>query len=203
MAVPRPVLLALIGIALCAAAFMATRGASDNGAVTAAPQPAPVKPAQDKQRDAVAKPDKNEAAGKPADKPSAREAAPSATKPAAPADQPSAPAQKPATPAGDGEVQRALKAIARGDVAVFFFTRDGAADDTGTRRAVRSLRDMKGVSVFRAGLEDVTTYRSILSGANVSQVPAVVIYRSGEPARLIEGFVDPKTLRQNVADARR
>src|SRR4051794_11460156 len=38
MALPRPVLLAVLGLALCAAAFLATRGAKDpGGAITAAP----------------------------------------------------------------------------------------------------------------------------------------------------------------------
>src|SRR3954471_10423241 len=42
MALPRPVLLAVLGLALCAAAFLATRGAKDpGGAITAAPTPAP------------------------------------------------------------------------------------------------------------------------------------------------------------------
>src|SRR4051812_44267537 len=46
MAVPRPVLLALLGVALCAAALLATRGARDpGGAVTSVPTQAPVKPA--------------------------------------------------------------------------------------------------------------------------------------------------------------
>src|SRR3954447_26242779 len=46
MAVPRPVLLALLGVALCAAAFLATRGAQDTGgSVTAVPTPAPTAPA--------------------------------------------------------------------------------------------------------------------------------------------------------------
>src|SRR2546423_6548485 len=44
MTLPRPVLIAILGLALCAAAFLATRSANDTGsAVTSvAPQPSPV-----------------------------------------------------------------------------------------------------------------------------------------------------------------
>ena len=86
---------------------------------------------------------------------------------------------------------------------VLFLTRSGAADDAATRKAVASVKDMRKVSVVQAGLDDLVDYRSVLSGAGVSQVPAVVIVRTGHKATLIEGFVDGKTLRQNIADALR
>jgi hypothetical protein len=57
--------------------------------------------------------------------------------------------------------------------------------------------------VVRAGLEDLTTFRPVLSGAGVSQVPAVVVAHAGKPARLLEGYVDSGTLRQTIADALR
>jgi hypothetical protein len=207
MAVPRPVLIALLGVALCAAAFLATRGASDDGgAVTSTPAPTQ-KP--------VTRSVKPDSPAKHASKPEAKKAAPADSKPksaesksAAPAEKKAekpapAPAKKAPAPTAAAQAEAAAAALARGDVAVFFFTRAGAADDTGTRGSVRALRGMKGVSIFRSGLEDLTVYRSILSGAGVSQVPAVVIVKSGQQARLLEGFVDAKTLRQAVADARR
>src|SRR3954447_18323523 len=68
MAVPRPVLLALLGLALCAAAFMATRGAREPGgsavtATPAAPAPATHKaaPATHKAAPAAHKPAKHAA----------------------------------------------------------------------------------------------------------------------------------------------
>src|ERR671911_276638 len=75
MAVPRPVLLALLGLALLAAAFLSTRGARDpGGAVTAAPAPAPVAPSTE-----AAKPAQQP---EPAEKPAPADEA----KPAAPVD---------------------------------------------------------------------------------------------------------------------
>jgi hypothetical protein len=205
MTLPRPVLIALLGVALCAAAFLATRTANDtDGAVTTTPPVA--QPTQ------ASKPSAKSAAAKPADKAHARKAAPApaakpetkpATKPEVSAAKKPETAAKPAQDSDVAKVLPAIKALGRGDVVVFLFSRPGPADDTGTRRAVNSLRGDKGVSVFTVGLEDLETYRPVLAGAGVSQVPAVVVVRGGEKARLLQGFVDARTLRQTVADARR
>src|SRR4051812_34122546 len=126
MTLPRPVLIALLGVALCAAAFLATRSASDtNSAVTT------VSPAH---TPAVHKATGPAAAGHAA---KAHKAAPAAQEPtveksgaATPAPvqpKPAAPA-KPAKPSVSAEVSKtlpAIKALARGDVVVFFFTQPG------------------------------------------------------------------------------
>ena len=205
MTLPRPVLIAILGLALCAAAFLATRSANDTGsAVTSvAPQPSPVvkhpaKPVKPVHR--AVKPHKV-VATKPHSpaKPHAAAAAPvkpqATTKPATPAKPPVSPEVAKTLPA--------IKALGRGDVAVFFFTQPGAADDTGAAIAVRGLAHEKNVKVFKVGLNDLETYRPVLAGAGVSQVPAIVVVKAGHKARLLQGFVDARTLRQTVADARR
>jgi hypothetical protein len=68
---------------------------------------------------------------------------------------------------------------------------------------VNALRHEKGVSVFTTDLSDLETFRPVLAGAGVSQVPAIVVVRAGQKGRLVQGFVDARTLRQTVADARR
>jgi hypothetical protein len=209
MTLPRPVLLALLGLALCAAAFLATRSASDTGsAITSTPAPPQITPAKPAKKPA-AKQGPQAHRSTPAQhkstpsKPHAAVPAPAVTKPG------TSSAQKPATPAKpavDPEVAKvlpAIKALGRGDVVVFFFTQPGPADDTGAAQAVATLRHQKGVSVFTVGLQDLTTYRPVLSGAGVSQVPAIVVVKAGRKARLLQGFVDSRTLRQTVADARR
>jgi hypothetical protein len=205
MTLPRPVLIALLGIALCAAAFLATRSANDtDSAVTTAPpveQPV-TKPAA---KPSDAKPNGPQAHKSTPDKPAAakpHKAAPADTKPATPAAKPATPAKRAVSP----EVARtlpAIKALARGDVVVFFFSHAGPADDTGARQAVNALRGTKGVSIFTADLDDLETFRPVLAGAGVSQVPAIVVVRAGQNGRLVQGFVDARTLRQTVADARR
>jgi hypothetical protein len=211
MTLPRPVLIALLGVALCAAAFLATRSANDTGgAVTTTPPVAqPATPANPAAKHAV-----TPAAGKHANKPQAHKAAPQhkqvqpTAKPETKQAAPATPAPKPATPAKpvSPEVAKtlpAIKALGRGDVVVFFFTHAGPADDTGARYAVNALRGEKGVSVFKADFKDLETYRPVLAGAGVSQVPAIVVVRAGQKGRLVQGFVDARTLRQTVADARR
>jgi hypothetical protein len=205
MTLPRPVLIALLGVALCAAAFLATRSASDTGSavtsVTPQPQTAPVHKSTKPATPAHAA--KAHKAAPAAKKPTVHKSqtttpAPAQTRPATPA--------KPAKPSVSAEVAKtlpAIKALARGDVVVFFFTQPGAADDTGTREAVRTLKGEKGVSVFTIGLDELETYGPVLNGAGVSQVPAVVIVRAGQKGRLLQGYVDSRTLHQTVADARR
>jgi hypothetical protein len=192
MAVPRPVLLALLGLALCAAAFLSTRGAREpGGAVTAAPAPAPVAPSTE--------------AAKPAKQPEQDKAAPAQqAKPSTPADP--AKAQSPAIGQQINISAKSVivtEALDRGDAVVFFFSRPGPADDTATRGAVNALRGEDRVTVISAGLDELTAYRPVLSGAGVSQVPAVVVAHAGKPARLLQGYVDGGTLRQTVADALR
>jgi hypothetical protein len=217
MTLPRPVLIALLGVALCAAAFLATRSANDTSVGTSAPAPSPVtthkvtKPAPaakkhgpaahkatpaDQHKPAQAKAHKpvhEAAAAKPEVKPHAvAPVKPETTKPAKP-------------PVSDDVAKTlpAIKALGRGDVVVFFFTHAGPADDTGTAQAVKTLKGEPHVSVFKVGLEDLELYRPVLSGAGVSQVPAIVVVKAGKKARLLQGFVDARTLRQTVADARR
>jgi hypothetical protein len=92
-------------------------------------------------------------------------------------------------------------ALASKSVVVLFFSRPGAADDTGARSAVRKLRGMKGVEVFSPAFEDLSDYRPILAGTGVSQVPAIAIVKPGNKAVLVEGYVDQKSLRQQVRNA--
>jgi hypothetical protein len=201
MTLPRPVLLALLGIALCAAAFLATRSANDTGsAVTSVATPAPAHSSKKPAKPAHAAKVHKAAPVQP--KPHA--AAPATTKPQTTA-KPATPA-KPAKPPVSPELAKTLpviKALARGDVVVFFFTHPGPADDTGAAIAVRGLKQEKHVKVFTVGLNQLETYRPVLAGAGVSQVPAIVVVKAGHKARLLQGFVDARTLRQTVSDARR
>jgi hypothetical protein len=213
MTLPRPVLIALLGVALCAAAFLATRSASDTGSAVTTVAPEHQTAPAHKAATPTGKP------ATPGNAAKAHKAAPAAHEPTVrksdrtPAATPARPERaapttpaKPAKPSVSAEVSKtlpAIKALARGDVVVFFFTQPGAADDTGTREAVKTLKGDKGVSVFTIGLGDLETFGPVLNGAGVSQVPAVVIVRAGQKGRLLQGYVDSRTLHQTVADARR
>jgi hypothetical protein len=204
MTLPRPVLIAILGLALCAAAFLATRSANDTGSTvtSVSPQPTPLVKHHAKPGHPAAKPHKvvpakphHAAAPQAAAKPQPATKPQVTTKPATPAKPPVSPDVAKTLPA--------IKALGRGDVVVFFFTHRGAADDTGAAIAIRGLAHEKHVKVFKVGLNQLETYRPVLAGAGVSQVPAIVVVKAGHKARLLQGFVDARTLRQTVADARR
>src|SRR3954447_15658140 len=159
MTLPRPVLIALLGVALCAAAFLATRSASDTNSGVPPATPQTQAPAVHK----AVKPGHKPAA--PANGARAHKAAPAAKGPSAEKSQtPAAPAPartqdaapatpaKPAKPAVSPQVAKtlpAIRALARGDVVVFFFTQPGAAD---ARPARPPPRGGRGAAARRAGL---------------------------------------------------
>src|SRR2546423_8306009 len=201
MAVPRPVLLALLGCALVGSALLATRGVGGNETVTAParpvtkPTPAPAHASKPKVHKAVGA---KKHAAVPHHKAPAHEVAP---KPAPPA---AGHAATKRLPTGvSPSVLPVVRALGKNEVVVLFFSQSGSADDSMTRAGVQALKGMKGVAVFNAGIAQLAAYRPILANVGISQVPAVIIVRPGHKAQLLEGFTDQGSLRQAVADALR
>ena len=194
MAVPRPLLLALIGVALIGATFFASQGARKTAAEPSAPaiekievaDPAPPKPAKPRKAQAKA-PAKPEAAA--AKKPQKR-----STPAASAAAKASPEASKPLA------VARAIKA---GKVVVLFFSQPGSADDGATTAAVRAVERGGNRAVFTDRIDNLARYGPIVAAVGVAQAPAVVIVDKQRRPRLLEGFLDGQTLRQEVADAAR
>jgi hypothetical protein len=136
----------------------------------------------------------------------ATQASPAKPRPAkARATEKARPAEKPAAKrATQGVPSRVARALERKRTLVLFFSDGKGADDAATAASVRALdRRAKGVSVFSDGLRDLGRYRRVVSGLGVSQGPAVVIVGPDAKADLVEGYIDTKTLLQQVADARR
>ena len=202
MAVPRPVLLALLGFALIVSALLATRGVGGSETVTAPPAPV-VKPQPAHAPAPVATPKAHKAA--PARKHAVKaHAAKPHVKAAKPAAKPAGQTAVTKLPSGvSPRILPVVKALGRDQVVVLFFSQSGSADDAATRVAVNGVEGMKGVAVFNAGIDQLPLYRPILANVGVSQVPAVVVVRPGRKAQLLEGFIDKSSLRQAVADALR
>jgi hypothetical protein len=199
MAVPRPVLIAILGLALCVAALIAARGVGQPDETTApAPLPTATQPVKKK-----ASPSKKVATSKPAATASTPSTNGSGSSAGAGGEKIAQTAVTPKLSAKERTLTAVKTAIDKNEVVVLFFSRPGAADDTGARSAVRKLRGMKGVEVYSPAFEDLSDYRPILAGTGVSQVPAIAIVKPGKKAVLIEGYVDQKTLRQQVRDALR
>ncbi|HEX2070824.1 MAG TPA: hypothetical protein VHF90_04145 [Thermoleophilaceae bacterium] len=96
-------------------------------------------------------------------------------------------------------VARALRAR---KTVVLFFRGSPSADDRATARAVSGLRGQPGVTVFADRIGKLGRYRAIVGDLGIAQAPAVVIVGRGRAARVVEGYIDPTTLAQDVADAR-
>ena len=201
MAVPRPVLLAILGLALCVTALIAVRGVGTGEEDAVAPAPIPTAPVDKAE---TAQPG---ARGRARTRPRAEQSTPA--QPAEKKAEAAKPAEKKLTKEqvaklkADAEVVSVAKALGQNDVVLRFFSRPGAADDTGAEQAVKKLDGTKGLQVFSPSFEDLDKYRPVLAGVGVSQVPAIVLVKPGKKAQLVEGFVDQKSLRQQVEDALR
>jgi hypothetical protein len=206
MAVPRPVLLAILGLALCVAALVAVRGVGVGEEDPVAPAPIPTAPATGGKTHVGAR-------GRARSRPRAEHSTPQPKASVAPAEKAGQAAAKPEprklskaeiTKLRDqAELKSVTAALGQNDVVVLFFSREGAADDTAARRSVLALKGIKHVQVFSPSFDNLDQYRPILAGAGVSQVPAIVIAKPGHKAQIVEGFVDRKSLRQQVEDALR
>lgn len=96
-------------------------------------------------------------------------------------------------------VARALRARR---TVVLYFRGSPSADDRATARAVAGLRGQRGVTVIADRIGRLGRYRAVVGDLGIAQAPAVVIVGRGRSARVVEGYIDPTTLAQDVADAR-
>ena len=190
MAVPRPILLlAVLGAALMAATFVAVRGARETAATT--PVPTPVT----RSAPSTSAPAKHKAAAQAKHK--------AATKAHA---KPAHPRNTAAKHAGAkiGLPADVARALGKRHIIVLFFFRPGAADDSATKHSVAAVRHAsRKVSVFSAPLSKLSDYRRLISGLDISSAPATVVVGRDRRARVLEGFLDGGTLKQEVQDTKR
>ena len=207
MAVPRPVLvLSVLGAVLLAATFYTVRGAreqSQSDQISKAVQTAQPKPVV-KAHKPVAKGHKA-AVHKVAAKPQPHKAAPTRhkvapAKPAAP--RPARPAARKDAGAKVGLPKKVAAAIGAHKTVVVLFYRRGSADDDATAHAVSALRGGR-VSTFLVSPKQFGDYRLLVGGLDLSSLPATVIVGKDRSARVLEGFVDARTLAQEVSDSAR
>jgi hypothetical protein len=126
-------------------------------------------------------------------------AAPRSEAPAAPRPAPARAARPARAPAG--VPSRVVRALRGGRTVVIFFFQPRAADDDATAEAVASVRG-RGVAAFSVPVRRVSAYRAVTGALGVVRAPTVVVARRGGPARVLEGYLDAGSLRQEIADAR-
>ncbi len=178
MPISRPLQIVLVAAVVALVGFYATQG-SRQSADTAAPEIAATPPAA-QQPDKAARAEASNPAADSSAKPKAkRDSERTAGVPIA--------------------VERAIDARKR---VVLFFYKPGSADDRATGQAVDGLRGTRGVAVFKDPIGRLAKYRGLIGELGIAQAPAVVIVGKGRTARVIQGYVDPATLAQDVADTR-
>lgn len=190
MPISRPLLIVLAVAVLALAGFYATQGSRDasSGGDDAA-EVAPPAPSSDSVRADAADASKPETA-----KPKPRDAE-------AKAQQARAQARR------EAEEQRGMPlAVARAlnspKLVVLLLRGTDSVDDRAAARAVAGLRGQRGLAVFSDRIGRLGRYRAVVGDLGISQAPAVVIVDRGRTARVVQGYIDPATLAQDVADAR-
>jgi len=218
MVLPRPLILAIAGLALVLMSSLVVQRQRTVADTPAAPERASTAPAATKPDKAkTPRPAPRDRAGQGSRdanpsrdrKPETTNRRPGATnrKPAGTGRKPGA-SRRPAetgAPLESGVPAGVARALSQRKVIALLFTLEGAADDSATRSALRSLKtgSKSKVAVFTDSIANVGRYSRLVGSLGISQVPSVVIVDTQREAQLLEGYVDSGTLRQYVADAKR
>jgi len=98
---------------------------------------------------------------------------------------------------------KAERAVKRDRKVVIFFENPRGLDDRAVAASIRALkRNTAKVVVLTDHVRNVDEYGSLVEDLGVNQAPSIVVINRRGDARLIEGYIDAKTLAQVVADAR-
>jgi hypothetical protein len=101
-----------------------------------------------------------------------------------------------------GNPRRAARAVKSGKKVVIFFRNPSGLDDRAVAGSVRAVERSSNAVVLTDHVDAVERYGRLVEDLGVSQTPSVVLIDRAGHARLIEGFIDPQSLTQAVADAR-
>lgn len=201
MPISRPLLIVLVVAVLGLVGFYATQGArnASSGGESAEVAPPPAPPAE-----SSAHADASSGPGQQRAQPKAER---SEIKETGRAKQDRAEAKRAAERRREQAAKRGMPlAVARAldgrKIVVLLFRGSDSADDRAAGRAVAALRGQRGVAVFSDRIGQLGDYRAVVGDLGISQAPAVVIVDRGRTARVVQGYVDPATLSQDVADAR-
>jgi hypothetical protein len=178
--VPRPVLLALVGVVLLGGLLMFTRRGGES-------TPAVPAPSQTSQP-----------------------SSPSADTPQAPAQQnapqqkSAAPSPDKGEPGGRGLPSRVAKALEAKKTVVVLFWAKGGIEDRSVKNSVDRLPRRGGkTAAFTDKVSNLSRYTRITSAASVNQTPSMVIVNPKGQAEVLNGYYDFQTIRQFVRNAAR
>jgi pyruvate/2-oxoglutarate dehydrogenase complex dihydrolipoamide acyltransferase (E2) component len=178
---PRPALLAIVGVVAVAALFFVTRR---GGEETVPATPAPSQTAQP--------------------------TSPSASTPEAPAqqnaaqDKTAAPSPDKGEPGSQGLPSPVAKALAAKKTVVVLFWNKSGVDDRSVKKSVDRLSRRGGqVAKFTDTVKNLSRYTRITSAASVTTTPSLVIVNRRGQAEILAGYNDFQTINQFVSNASR
>jgi hypothetical protein len=177
---PRPVLLAVVGVVLAGALFVFSRRGAES--TPASPAPSQTSQSSSPQADTPQAPAQQNA-------PKPNEAAPSPDK---------------GEQGGRGLPSRVAKALdAKKTVVVLFWNKDGVEDRSLKSSVGRLPRHGGKTAVFTDKVSNLSNYTRITAAASVNQTPALVIVNRKGQAEVLNGYYDFQTVRQFVQNASR
>jgi Flavin reductase like domain len=184
---PRPAIIAALGVLVLAITFLVTKPGDDTGGSAAAPTTSTATQTTASGTDTTASTGTSTTA-------TSTSATPAKNQP-------------PAVTAGAGLPSDVARALNAHKVVVLFFYEPAASDDQATRAAVRSARSAanpaagRAVAVFQDVVARISDYRRVVGSLGISQSPAMVVIDRDRKARLLQGYLDSGTIRQTVRDA--
>jgi hypothetical protein len=98
--------------------------------------------------------------------------------------------------------RKVARAVRANQKVVILFRNPRGLDDQATTEAVQAVRRQTQARVFVDDIRSVDRFGSIVQDVGVNQAPSIVLIDRRGKARLFEGFIDSRTLAQEVADAR-
>ena len=176
---PRPAIIAAVGVLILAVTFLVTKAGDDAGSIS------------------VSAPSTQTSTTTGTNTSTTSTSATTTTTAAAP--------KQPALEAGPGLPSDVARALNQGRIVVLFFYEPAASDDQATRAAVRAVRDAAGgsaaVRLFQDVVARISDYRRLVGSLGISQSPAMVVIDRNRKAQLLQGYLDSGTIRQTVRDA--
>ena len=175
---PRPALVAALGILVLAVTFLVTKAGDDAGGVS------------------VSTPGVTTTATTGTDTTATTATGTdTTTTPAKP--------KQPTLAAGPGLPSDVARALNANKIVVLFFYEPAASDDQATRAAIRAVRGAGGgVALIQDTVARISSYRRVIGTLGISQSPAMVVIDRNRNAELLQGYLDSGTIRQTVRDAR-
>jgi hypothetical protein len=182
---PRPAIIAALGILVLAITFLVTKPGDDTGGSVAAP----------------ANPT-TETTATGTDTTTSTGTGTSTSTTATPAKN-----KQPDLKPGPGLPSDVARALNDGKVVVLFFYEPAASDDQATHANARAARSAsapaagRAVAVFQDVVARISDYGRVTGSLGISQSPAMVVIDRNRKAELLQGYLDSGTIRQTVRDA--